>query len=75
MFLEPQMTDLPPEEQAKKAIRHVLTQIRDHPQIGYHMGWGTQSHSLLCEAAATLFGGTDMKEVARNFAPQNPSKD
>lgn len=51
---EPQMKGMPPEDQARKAIGHVLTQIREHPHVGWHLGFGTQSFDLLTEAYATL---------------------
>lgn len=63
-----QMDHLPAEEQAQKAILHVLRQIKENPKIGYHMGMGTQSFSLLTEAAATLFC-QPVKEVRERFLP------
>lgn len=56
IFEEIQMEGLSGEEQAKQAITHVLKQIRYNEKVGYHLGIGTQSFSLLTEAAATLHG-------------------
>ncbi|HVX56945.1 MAG TPA: hypothetical protein VHA37_04385 [Candidatus Saccharimonadales bacterium] len=49
-----EMEDLEPLAQAKKAIGHALRIIRENPQVGWHMGAGTQSFALLTEAYATL---------------------
>lgn len=68
LMTETQMADLPAEQQAKKAIAHVLHQIKANPEIGYHMGVGTQSFALLTEAAATLYN-KKLEEVREKFAP------
>lgn len=65
------MGGLPAEEQAKRAIRHVLEVIHTHPEIGWYMGLGTQSFGLLTEAAATLFG-EPVEQVRTHFRPQEP---
>lgn len=51
-----QMAGEPPEEQSKKAIGHILGIIRDHNHVGWYLGDGTQSFSLLTEAYSTLSG-------------------
>jgi hypothetical protein len=66
-----QMQDLPLDGQARKAIKHTLAQIRDNYQVGYHMGVGTQSFALLTEAAATLFGESDIEKLRKEFAPKS----
>lgn len=66
-----QMEGLPAEDQAKKAIRHMLDQIRDNPEIGWYCGFGTQAFSLLTEAHATLWG-RDLEETREAFLPENP---
>jgi hypothetical protein len=45
-------------EKAKRAIKHVLTRIRDNPEVRYQMGAGTQSYELLKDAASSLFEKT-----------------
>jgi hypothetical protein len=65
------MHGLSPEEQAKKALRHVLEVIQSHPQVGYHLGLGTQTFSLLTEATAALFD-EPVDHVRRFFTPKNP---
>jgi NMD protein affecting ribosome stability and mRNA decay len=55
---------------AKKAIQHVLTQIRDDSSIGWYMGYGTQSFDLLTRAAAVLWG-EDHGKVEEMFMPKN----
>lgn len=65
------------EEQAKRAIRHVLGVIRDHAEVGWYMGAGTQSFDLLTEAAATLFD-EPLDKVRSYFlplAPRDPKED
>ena len=69
--MKPQMEGMTGEQKAKKAIRHVLEQIRNNPDIGWYLGVGTQSYSLLTEAAATLFERPH-EEVWNHFRPQNP---
>ncbi len=56
---------------AKKAIQHVLSQIRDHSTIGWYMGWGTTSFDLLTKAASALWD-EPLENVERMFAPLNP---
>lgn len=43
-------------ELARKAINHVLKQIRNNPDVRYHLGYGTQSFELLSEAHSMLNG-------------------
>ncbi|HRQ87329.1 MAG TPA: hypothetical protein PLA50_00920 [Bacteroidia bacterium] len=64
-----QMDGFCAEEQCKRAIRHVLEQIRDNERVGYLLGFGTQSFALLTEAAATLFD-EPLEEVRENFMPR-----
>ena len=59
------------EEQAKRAIRHVLGVIRDHAEVGWYMGAGTHSFDLLTEAAATLFD-EPLEKVRAHFMPVHP---
>lgn len=53
---ERQMEGLSPDDQARKAIRHVLSQIRDRPEVGWYLGACTQTFALLTEALSTLDG-------------------
>lgn len=77
LFTETQMTGMTREEQARKAILHVLNQIHHNPDIGWYLGIGTQSFALLTEAAATLFG-EPLQQVRERFVcpnAQNPRGD
>lgn len=58
-----------PVNQAKKAIRHVLFIALENWQVGYHLGLGTQSFSLLTEALATLHGEKDLEKLRRHYCP------
>lgn len=69
---EPQMQGMPPEEQSKKAIGHVLVQIRDHPHIGWYLGYGTQSFDLLTEAFATLTNQR-IDQTRDRYEPTHPT--
>ena len=66
-----QMEELTPEQQAKKAILHMLSRIRDHEHIGWYCGFGTQAFDLLTEAAATLCG-KPVREIREAYLPKNP---
>ena len=68
MFNEPQMTDLPAEKQAAKAIAHTLRNISERPGVAWYLGHGTQTYALLSEAHATLHGIT-MEEAQENWPP------
>lgn len=50
-----QMEGQSAEEQAKRAILHVLQQIRENKKAADVFGLGSQSFALLTEAAATMF--------------------
>ncbi len=63
-----QMDDWLPEDQARKAIGHVLRRIKDSPDLGYHLGLGTESFALLTEAAATLYN-EPVEKVREHFRP------
>jgi hypothetical protein len=63
-----QMAGVAPEDQAKRALRHVLEQIRDNPKVGYEMGFGSQSFALVTEAFATLTG-EPVEEVREIYLP------
>jgi hypothetical protein len=67
---EPQMQGMPPEEQSRKAIGHVLIQIRDHPHVGWYLGFGTESFDLLTEAYATLTNQT-IEGIRDRYEPRN----
>lgn len=56
LLTETQMDGVPAVDQAKKAIIHVLRAIKADERKRDVMGFGTQSFSLLTEAAATLCG-------------------
>lgn len=71
LLLEKQMEGLSAEQQAKKAIAHVLRTAHDNRELGWYINHGTQSFSLLTEAAATLFG-EPIAKVRETFACPNP---
>jgi hypothetical protein len=73
MFAEPQMTDLPAEKQAAKAIAHTLRNISERPGVAWYLGHGTQTYALLTEAHATLHGIT-MAEAQENWPPADQPK-
>ena len=56
------------EEICKRAINHVLCQIRDREDVQYLLGCGTQSYGLLTEAAAAL-DGEPVDQVRNNLIP------
>jgi len=60
-------------EQAKQAIEHVLTRIRDDSRVAYYFCEFTESFELLTEAFATLTG-QPVQAVREKFRPRNPSK-
>jgi hypothetical protein len=66
-----QMPELTAVEQAKRAIGHALEQIRTRDEVGYLLGPGTQTFSLLTEAAATL-SGKPVRETREICLPRNP---
>lgn len=73
MFSKPQMSDLPAEKQAAKAIRHTLKNISERPGVAWYLGHGTQTYSLLTEAYATMHGLT-MAEAQEKWPPANQTK-
>ena len=58
---------------ARKAIKHTLERIREHPQVGYYCSELTETFSLLTEAAAVLFG-EPLEKVRALFKPAYPRK-
>jgi len=73
MKIDPQMTGIPAEKQAAKAIGHTLQVIRDNPAVAYHCGHCTQTYSLLVEAHATLCDLT-IPEIQARFQPAQPNE-
>ena len=55
------------EEQSKRAIIHVLNQIRNNKKAADVFGLGSQSFALLTEAAATLFN-EPVKKVREHYS-------
>lgn len=62
---------------ADAAIRHVLNRIHESPEIGWYMGYGTESFFRLREAYAAFHGGTadDAEKIFGPEAPRNPRRD
>lgn len=68
MFSQPQMTNLPAEKQAEKAIAHTLRNIAERPGVAWYLGHGTQTYALLTESLATL-SGKGMDEIKSIYPP------
>ncbi|MBC8009194.1 MAG: hypothetical protein H7067_03760 [Burkholderiales bacterium] len=70
------MAGLKPDEQARKALAHILDQIRDRPFVGFYLGYGTESFSLATEALASLDGTTPLavREAYEPKEPKNPEQ-
>lgn len=71
VYTHTQMDMLFPEEQARRAIVHVLARVRDHEVVGYYMGLGSQSFDLLTEAYAALTH-IAVEDVRRQFQCKKP---
>ncbi|MBC8009945.1 MAG: hypothetical protein H7067_07600 [Burkholderiales bacterium] len=63
------MEGLTPAEQARKALVHILGQIRDRPYVGYYLGYGTESFALATEALASLTDTTPLG-VRERYEPK-----
>lgn len=61
------MDELSNEDAAKKAISHVLKRIRNDKGTAHVLGVGTESFSLLTEAASKLYGEPIVK-LREHFA-------
>ena len=68
MKIEPQMKDVPPLQQAQRALRHTLGQISTRWPVAYYLGHGTQTLSLLVEALASI-ESQPISLVQENFPP------
>lgn len=58
---------------AEQAVVHVLKTLTQNGDAMYHLGWGTQSFSLLTEAAAEATGKTRKEiedEISENARPR-----
>jgi hypothetical protein len=71
IFTDTSMDDLGPIEKCRKAITHTLNRIHSHPGIGYYMGLGSETFSLLTEAFAG-FGDARVETVRHTYAPNRP---
>jgi hypothetical protein len=65
------MSDLTPEQQAKKALAHILDRVRSDSRVGWYLGHGTESFALATEALATLTDNAVLA-VRKAYAPENP---
>lgn len=70
IYTSTSMDGMQPIDQAKKAILHLLGRINEDPFIGFYLGLGTESFSLLTEAWASL-GGGNVKLVRTRFVCPN----
>lgn len=66
-----QMADLPPLEQARRALQHVASRIHSDPFVGYYLGYGSQAFALVTEALATI-RGEDVVKVRTEWSPTSP---
>jgi hypothetical protein len=64
------MTDLEIIAACRKAIFHVANRIRNHGEIGHHMGPFTESFALVAKAVAMLEGCTEQE--AENYMTGGP---
>ena len=71
LLTETQMDFMDPQKQALKAISHTLSRIHADEYVGWYLGIGTQSFSLLTEAYAALTQ-EDVSKVRELFKPRNP---
>ena len=58
-------------EQAGAAIAHVLSQIRDYPEVGWYLGDCTQTFHLLTEAHAAITK-QPVAQVRELYYPRKP---
>jgi hypothetical protein len=65
-----QMADLPPVEQARRALQHVLSRVHADPFVGYYLGHGSQAFALVTEAFAAILG-QDVAKVRAEWSPTN----
>ena len=56
LITRPQLGDLPADQQAVKALRHVLGRVRLDRRVAHLIGPGSQSFDLMTEALASLTG-------------------
>lgn len=68
---ETEMDGVAPLEQAKRAIMHALRQIKERPELSWYCGLGSQTYSLLTEAAATLCE-LNVEQVRLNYIHPEP---
>jgi hypothetical protein len=61
--------------QMEKALLHVARQIKNDPFIGWYMGLGTETFSLVTEALATRKGEAleHVRKCCLPLAPRNPA--
>jgi hypothetical protein len=65
-FDDKSMDGLTAEQQASKAIKHLLQRVKDDDRLYYLIGAGSQSFNLLTEAYSTLTG-TDLVALRKSL--------
>lgn len=68
---------LDPLNKARVALTHALQQIRDNPSVGWFLGFGTETFSLLTESFAAI-QGEDVAQIRKDYMPvnaKNPRED
>ena len=66
------MRDLAPDAQARKALAHILSRVREDSRVGFYLGYGTESFALATEALASLTGEEVLK-VRKTYEPLSPA--
>lgn len=67
LFTHKSMEGLTAEQQATKALKHLLQKLKDDDRLYYLIGAGSQSFDLLTEAYATL-AGVDLAELRKSVS-------
>jgi hypothetical protein len=67
------MDGLTKEDQAAKALLHLLKRIRDDAHLGYFAGVGTETFALATEAFASLTAQS-VTTVRKNYTPISPRR-
>ena len=65
LIKRPQLSDLPADQQAVKALQHVLGRVRLDRRVAHLIGPGSQSFDLMTEALANLL--SEPVEIVRTF--------
>lgn len=67
LYDDRQMEGLTGEQQATKAIKHLLQKVKSDDRLYFLVGAGSQSFDLLTEAYATLTG-SDLEAIRKSLS-------